>query len=145
MTSTGVRFYASASTPATFDAVGYAALSWTEVNHITSIGESGPAREVVRLQILKDGRTQKFPGMIDDGSLPVEVAYDSADAGQNMLRANVKSLTNKMSFKTVFPDSSVDYDYGKVFTAPKNPGGANNIVGSSFKIEFEKEKVEVSA
>jgi hypothetical protein len=43
-TSAGTTFKVSASTPATWDAVGYAALTYTTVGEITNFGEFGRVR-----------------------------------------------------------------------------------------------------
>ena len=143
MTSTETKLYVSASTPATFDAVGYAALTYTEVKQVTTIPAYGPQRQVVTHEPLATGVTEKYSGFINYGSVAVDGAYDATDAGQDLLRANVLSATALLSIKIVYQDGTTDYTYGKAFSSSKNPGGANSMVGTSMQLEFNKPIVEV--
>ncbi len=138
MTSTETKLYVSASTPATYDEVGYEALTWTEVKEVTTIPNYGPTRQVVTHEPLATGVTEKNGGFINYGSVTVSAAFDKSDAGQGILRANVLSATAKLSVKIVYQDLSTDYTYGKAFSATKNPGSANSMVSSDLQIEFSK-------
>ena len=145
MTSTETILRVSAATPATFDEAGYAALTFTEVKEVTTIPAYGPTRQVVNHEPLATGVTEKYGGFINYGSVAVDGAYDSTDAGQSILRANVLSATALLSIAIEYQDGSIDYTYGKAFSATKNPGSANSMVGSSMNIEFNKPIVEVAA
>lgn len=145
MTSTETILSVSAATPATFDSVGYAALTFTEVKEVTTVPAYGPTRQVVNHEPLATGVTEKYGGFINYGSVTVDGAYDSVDAGQSLLRANVLSATALLSIKIEYQDGSVDYTYGKAFTATKAPGSANSMVATSMQIEFNKPIVEVAA
>jgi len=142
MTSTETILRVSAATPATFDEAGYAALTFTEVKEVTTIPAYGPTRQVVNHEPLATGVTEKYGGFINYGSVAVDGAYDSTDAGQSILRANVLSATALLSIAIEYQDGSIDYTYGKAFSATKNPGSANSMVGSSMNIEFNKPIVE---
>jgi hypothetical protein len=144
-TSTGVKLYVSAATPATFDAVGYAALTWVEVKEVTTIPEYGPQAQVVTHEPLATGVTEKFGGFINYGSLAVEGAFDASDAGQIILRANALQPNTQIAVKIEYPLNQSDYSFGKCFSGTKNPGSANSMVGTSFNIEFNKPIVEVPA
>jgi len=145
MTSTETILRVSAATPATFDEAGYAALTFTEVKEVTTIPAYGPTRQVVNHEPLATGVTEKYGGFINYGSVAVDGAYDSTDAGQSILRANVLSATALLSIAIEYQDGSIDYTYGKAFSSTKNPGSANSMVGSSMNIEFNKPIVEVAA
>lgn len=145
LTSTETKLYVSTAAPATFDEAGYEALTFTEVKEVTTIPAYGPTRQVVNHEPLATGVTEKYGGFINYGSVTVDGAYDSADAGQDILRTNVLSATAMLSIKIEYQDGSVDYTYGKVFTATKAPGSANSTVAASFQIEFNKPIVEVVA
>lgn len=145
MTSTGTKLYVTAVTPATFDAVGYAALSFTEVKEVTTIPAYGAQRAVVTHQPLATGVDQKEHGFINYGSVAVEGAHDPEDAGQALLNNAVLTTGQNISVKIQYQDGSVDYTYGKAFSKTKNPGSANSMVGSSMSIEFNKAIVPVAA
>lgn len=145
MTSTETILRVSAATPATFDEAGYAALTYTEVKEVTTIPAYGPTRQVVTHDPLATGVTEKYGGFINYGSVAVEGAYDSADAGQSLLRTNVLSATDLISIQIEYQDGSIDYTYGKAFSSTKAPSGANSMVSTSMTIEFNKPIVEVAA
>jgi len=117
-------------------------LTFTEVKEVTTIPAYGPTRQVVNHEPLATGVTEKYGGFINYGSVAVDGAYDSTDAGQSILRANVLSSTALLSVAIEYQDGSIDYTYGKAFSATKNPGSANSMVGSSMNIEFNKPIVE---
>ena len=146
-TSTGLILSVSAAEPATFDQVGFEALTFTEVGEVTSVGEYGASQEVVNHQPLKTGITEKFKGFTNFGSVTVELGRDATDAGQQALDSGA-SGANKFvehSFKVTYPSGDVDYFTGKIFGYTKNPGGANSIVGASSNIEINTSIVEVLA
>lgn len=142
MTSTETRLFVSATLPATYDAAGYNALTWTEVNEVTTIPAYGATVELVTHQPLKTGVTEKYKGFKNYGSVAAEAAYESADAGQDILRANVNAFTN-IAIKIQYQDGSIDYTAGQVFSSTKAAGSANSIVATSFQLEFNKPIVEV--
>lgn len=145
MTSTDSELFVAAATPATFDAAGYAALTWVKVGQVTDIPPYGPTRAVVTTTPLDSGDDEKYGGTRNNGSSSVTANYVSDDAGQIILRSNVASPTAMLSFKVLFQDGSIDYNYGKCFSATKGPGSANAMVTSSFNLEFNKPLVEVAA
>ena len=144
-TSTGVKLYVSAATPATFDAAGYEALTWTEVAEVTTIPEYGPQAQVVTHEPLATGVTEKFGGFINYGSVAVEGAFSPTDAGQIILRENALQPNTQIAVRIEYPDQQDDYTFGKCFSGTKNPGSANSMVGTSFSIEFNKPIIEVAA
>jgi hypothetical protein len=132
----------SAATPATFNAAGYAALSWTEVGEASEIPEFGATHAVVTFTPLKSGIVNKFHGELDYGSITLPLGYDSADAGQVILRAALVSK-NEISFRETRSDGTVRYIMGKVMSFPRGQSvGSVNM--SSCNIEFTRADVEVS-
>lgn len=81
----GTKVYASTGTPATINTAGYAALTWTEVQGFSSIGEIGNSREVGTFDSLVDGR-MKYRTLQDPGEIDAAMADMPADAGQTILR-----------------------------------------------------------
>lgn len=144
-TSTGITFSVVQGAPATVDAAGFAALTFVEVGEVTDLPEYGPTTEVVTHQPLKTGITEKYAGFTDNGSLAVGLGQDASDAGQVILRAS-QELANKgtaYSFKTEFPDGTIDYYSGGLFSYTTNPGAANSIVASTAQVEINSVIVRV--
>ena len=133
----------SAATPATFDADGYAALSWTEVGEASEIPEFGAAYSAVTFTSLKTGIEDKFHGALNYGSITIPLGYDSADAGQIILLAALASK-DEISFRETRSDGTVRYIMGKVmsFLRGQSVGSVNM---ASCNIEFTRADVEVDA
>lgn len=145
MTSTGTKIFVSAATPATFDAAGYAALTYTEVGEIVSISAFGTSVDPVEVRTLSSGALQTYKGHKNYGGVTGEANYDSEDAGQDLLRANILDSVANLSVKVQMPDGSIVYSYGQSFDGQRNPGSANNMITTSFSVRFNKPPVEVAA
>ena len=133
----------SAPPPATFDASGYAALTWTEVGEASEVPEFGAAYSAVTFTSLKTGIEDKFHGALNYGSITIPLGYDSADAGQIILLAALASK-DEISFRETRSDGTVRYIMGKVMSFPRGQSvGSVNM--ASCNIEFTRADVEVAA
>ena len=133
----------SAATPATFDASGYAALTFTEVGEASEVPEFGAAYSAVTFTPLKTGIVNKFHGELNYGSVTIPLGYDSADAGQIILLAALASK-DEISFRETRSDGTVRYMMGKVMSFPRGQSvGSVNM--ASCNIEFTRADVEVAA
>jgi hypothetical protein len=132
----------SAATPATFNAAGYADLSWTEVGEVSEIPEFGAAHDVNTITPLKSGIVNKFHGALNYGSITVPLGYDPADAGQIILLAALASK-DEISFRETRSDGTVRYLMGKVFSFQRGQSvGSVNM--ASCNIEFTRADVGFS-
>jgi len=134
---------ASAAAPATYDAAGYVALSWTEIGELSELPEFGAAFSPNTFTPMKTGIVNKFHGELNYGSITVPLGYDSADAGQILLLAALASK-NEISFRESRADGSIRYISGKVmsFVRGQSVGSVNM---ASCNIEFTRADVEVAA
>lgn len=119
-TSSGTVFSVSASAPATNDASGFAALTFTQVGEILTLGEFGVMVSPINKDFLDDQVTQKYHGQINAGDLSITVGRASGDAGQAICEAAVTSKA-KLSCKVTFSDGSIQYFRAKVFSYTANP------------------------
>jgi len=133
----------SAAAPATFDAAGYAALSWTDVGEASEVPEFGATYSAVTFTPLKTGVVNKFHGELNYGSITIPLGYDSADAGQIILLAALASK-DEISFRETRSDGTIRYIMGKVMSFPRGQSvGSVNM--ASCNIEFTRADVEVAA
>jgi len=131
----------SAATPATFSSAGYAALTWTEVGETSELPEFGATCSAVTFTPIETGIVNKFHGERNYGSITIPLAYDYADAGQNILRAALAS-EDEISFRESRTDGTVRYIMGKVMSFPRGQSvGSVNM--ASCNIEFTRADVEV--
>lgn len=151
MTSTGLIVAVSAATPATFDAAGFAALSYTTVGGITGVSAFGAVAAVVESNPLATGVVEKYKGFVNWGSVTLDSDYDPDDAGQAIFEDAVEDIGtggaafDPVSLKLTYQTGAVRYLYGKCFSAPENPGSTNSMVTRSINVEIEKAPVRVAA
>jgi hypothetical protein len=144
-TAAGSSLAISAGSPATQDATGYAALTFTEVAGIDKIGALGAQFAKVDFQPLK-GPKEKYKGSVDNGSLAPSMANNEDDAGQTLMRTAAADKTNKIfSFLVTYPTGAKRYFGGRVFGFPETTDGADSIQMATPTVEVCTEIVKVAA
>lgn len=147
-TSAGTRLYVSAAQPATYDAAGYALLSWTEVGEIISIPEFGKSYNLVTHNPLGDRKTYKRKGSYNEGNLACQLARVPDDAGQAIVITALDS-DDPISFKVDFGDgettNTLQNFSGLVMSYTTNTGSSDQIRTASVSIEIDGDIVEVAA
>lgn len=144
-TAAGTALAISVATPATFDAAGYGALTFTEIGQIEKIGSIGASFNKVEFVPLK-GPKQKHKGSVDYGSLQPSLAHDDEDAGQTLLRtAGADETSTLYSFKVTYPDGAKRFFQGRVFGYPETTDGADTIIMATPTIEIDTKIVKVAA
>lgn len=144
-TAAGSTLAITVATPATQDASGFAALTFTEIGQVEKIGAFGASFAKVEFQPLK-GPKQKYKGSVDYGALQPTIALDSADAGQGILQASADDETQKLyGFRVTFPDGSKRYFMGRTFGMPETADGADSMLTASPAIEICTKPVKVAA
>jgi hypothetical protein len=147
-TSTGVLLAVVSGLPATEDQAGYEALSWQNIGEVIDLPEYGPTVQVVESNPLATGITEKRNGFINFGSLSLGLELDVEDAGQQILEAGVPTPPGQFvphSFRVTFPDGTVEYYHGGIFSYTRAPGSANSMIGSTVQIEINSKIVRVLA
>jgi hypothetical protein len=144
-TSLGAVYAISAAEPATYDSVGFAALTWTDVEGVTNIGDFGPTFEDVTDQPLKTGITEHRKGGADYGEFAPVMSYDQADAGQTLFLDGVDG-TNKdvvYSHRVTLQDGTIFYVTGQIFAAPLSVGDASSMVSITGNVKLNNKPVVV--
>ena len=140
-TSAGTSIALSASAPATYDAVGFAALTFTALGEVTNIGEFGRVYNLVTHNPLATRRTEKYKGSFDDGSLSLDLAVDCTDAGQILAKAALAS-DDSYSFQVTYQDGTIDYFSAKTMSFTTNPASVDSILAGSIAIEVDNDIIE---
>jgi hypothetical protein len=141
-TSAGSRIFIALAAPATFDAAGYAALSWVEIGEVTDIPEYGKEYQLVKFNPLKDKRTRKKKGSYDEGAVTLGMAKVAGDPGHQDLNTAVDD-TDPASFKVVYPDGTIEYFQALVMSYKSNIGSVDNITMASAQLEIDSDVVQV--
>ncbi len=98
----GALVQVCAAAPATIDAAGFAALSYTTIGKVVSVGALGDQAGDISSPTL-GGRIYHANGSIDGGEVPFSVLYDPAgDAGVTLILSR-NNLNDTTSFKLTDP------------------------------------------
>ena len=144
-TAAGSTLAISAASPATQDAAGFGALTFTDIGQVEKLGAFGASFAKVEFQPLK-GAKQKYKGSADYGALQPSIAIDSADAGQTLLQTASDDETQKLySFKVTYQDGAKRFFQGRVFGAPENADGADSMLMATPALEICTKIVRVAA
>jgi len=127
----GSTLAVSASAPATFDASGYGALTFTDVGGFDDLGTIGDGYEMQSFDSIVDGRIP-FRGIQDGGSFELNMADDPTDAGQIIMKAAFDAgkgtAAEKISVEITAPNGAIQYAQVIVGSWRKNYGGANDVI-----------------
>jgi hypothetical protein len=130
----------SASLPATYDAAGYGALTFTAVGQVTDWTAGGQVYNVVTSNPIAQRSTDKYKGTFNNGADTITVNRDDDDAGQVIILA---ALTDDAdyAFEVTYQDSTIDYFTGKVVSFDTVAGGADSIVQKTIQLERTRSTV----
>lgn len=142
--SSGTTLNVTASAPATYDAAGYAALTWTagDIGEVVNIGDLVESWGVISHNTVNTRKTRKLKGNQDLGTLNLSLAYAPGDEGQAIMRAAYDS-DNAYSFRMTLPDGTKIYFSGIVTSHGISVGGGEQITGAPYTVELTKELIEV--
>jgi hypothetical protein len=118
----------STGVPATYDSAGYAALSWTAVGEITNIdGELGRQYNVVEHSPIATSQTIQKKGGYKLGSIDLVVAWDQADAGQDLCRTAADDPDDVLSVRIVKQSGAIRYFTAQVSKFTEKFGTSDSV------------------
>ncbi len=136
------KIFLAAAAPATYNAAGYAALTWIEIGEVTDIGENGPESSQIDHAPLSSGVKIKRKGIRDYGNIPLQMALVPGDEGQQeMILAEASQ--DAWSIKMVYQDETIDYTRALVMSFKKNIGNSESITAASSTLCVTKETITV--
>lgn len=144
----GAKFYISTTVQAEdlADAAAYAALTYTEVKNVGSVGEMGTKTNVLTYDQLDTLTAQKAKGISNAGDPEIEVARNNADTGQAAMKAaGVPTNVDFYAFKTVMPNGDVFYNRGLVLGPSRPNGRAEDFDLQVFTLGLVQIEIEVLA
>ena len=130
VTYAGLILSVSAGVPATYDASGFGALTYSAVGEVTTApGSGGKTFEDVSYTVLADRATKHLKGTSDQAEQTLEVIDDRSDAGQIILKAALES-DNQYAFKVLYNNGEIDY-FQALVTGYEGEGGDANALRMS--------------
>ena len=134
-TSAGTTFKVSASTPATWDAAGYAALTYTTVGEITNFGEFDRVYNLVTHNPVSNRGTVKKKGSFNEGQMALQLGLDTDDTGQILMKAASLS-DNDYSVLVTTQNGDKYYMQVQVMSWKVNVGGVDSITSAACTVEI---------
>jgi len=126
---------ASGTKPATYDASGYAALTWVAVGEVVDLGEFGREYNLVTHNPIGNRSTQKFKGSFSEGQISLQLGLQTDDAGQIILKA--ASLSDlSFSFKVTTQNGDVYYFQAMCMSFKVGVGSVDQITSASVTLEL---------
>ena len=141
-TSAGSTLAISAGVPATQDATGYNALTYTLVGEVTDLGEFGKEFNLVTHIPLASRRVQKFKGSYNNGTLAVTMGRDTTDAGQILMNTALGS-DSPYAVRVTLQNGKKEYFQCVVMSYKTNVGSVDQITGATAALEILSDIVEV--
>jgi hypothetical protein len=134
-TTAGTILSIASAAPATYDTAGYAALTWTPIGEVVSIGTYGREYDKVTHKPLAARSTIKRKGSFDEGTIAISMGKDTDDAGQILLKTAAYSDAD-YSFKILYQNGDIDYGRAQVMNFKTDPGEASKILGCSVDLDI---------
>jgi hypothetical protein len=144
-TAAGTTLKCAVAAPATFDASGYAALTFVDIGEITNAGEFvGKVYDLVTHSPLSSRGVKKGKGSFNNGQVSPDLAFDFDDAGQVILTTAADSdvdATATLSFEVTTQSGHVVYFQGLVMSNPMTIGENNSVVMGKPVIEVTHQPI----
>lgn len=132
--SAGSKVYISAGTPATIDAAGFGALTFTEILLVSDIGMIGNESSLVTFNPVGTQDTQKIRGSRNAGSVDLKGGVALADPGQVILKAGEAS-NSLYALKIVLQTGTIIYAEVLVMGYKISVGAVNSVTSFESKLE----------
>lgn len=141
-TSAGTTLAVTATAPATYNAAGYAALTWVPIAELTDIGEFGQKYNLVTHNPISSRQTIKRKGSYNNGTLQLKMARAPSDAGQALLVAAANSDAS-YSYRVTLQDGTKLYFTAQAMGYATMVGSVDTITGASLDLEIDENIIEV--
>ena len=141
--SVGSTLSAVATAPTTYDASGYAALTWVPVGEIKDVPAFGKTRNSISFTPLASGVTQKYPGVVDAGKISLSFLSNTDDAGQIVLKTGLGSSA-AISIKVASQNGDVYYFRAIVLSFKLAIGDANGLTMATCDLDITATTAGVS-
>jgi hypothetical protein len=135
-TAAGTTIGIVAGAPATFDSVGYAALTFLNIGEITNIPDFGREFELITHKPLGSRGTVKKKGGFNEGSIDLQLGLNTDDAGTVLLKTASLSDSD-YSFKIAHPTGDVYYFRAQAMSFKVATGSSGSVISARCKLELQ--------
>ncbi len=142
--SLGTVVSASASSPATYDAAGFGALTFSQIVQIESLPAFGVSSDVAEFTPLSTGIKTKRASIKDYGSLDFSCSYSTTDTGAAVLYTEANKapgLDKQVSVKVVGSNAAIYYFTAQAVKAQNVFGAAGEIAKRDFSLAVDRDVI----
>jgi hypothetical protein len=148
VSSVGTIVSVSATAPSTYDATGFAALTWSACGELADLPAFGAEAALATHTPLKTGIVAKRRGSLNYGSVTLTMALSETDAGQTILQTKGSAAAGAsalVSVKVALVNGDIQYFTAQVMSFKTNVGNADAITMAEVTLEIDNSVVKVSA
>jgi len=135
-TTAGTTIGITAAAPATFNAAGYDALTFTNIGEVTDLGEFGREYTMASHNPIGSRGTVKKKGSFNEGQMTLQLGLDTDDAGQILAKAAALSDAD-YSFKVTMPSGDIYYFQALTMSFKVSAGDVNKITSATIALELQ--------
>lgn len=140
----GATLSISAALPATYDAAGYAALTYTEIGEIENFGNHGVTANITEFTPVSTAVVTKIKGAKNYGTMSLMIGSIPSDDGQILVEAAAES-NNHYSAKLEYPDGEIHYMDVLVAKKEYQDGAVNDVSKIATDLAICRKPVVVAA
>ena len=146
VSSVGTVVSVSTTAPATYDAAGFAALTWATCGELAELPSFGAEAALATHTPLATGIVAKRRGSLNYGSVALTMAVSDADAGQTVLQDSAEAAAGtdaQVSVKVVLVNGEIQYFTAQVMSYKVNVGNADAITMAEVTLEIDNSIIKV--
>jgi hypothetical protein len=148
VSSVGTIVSVSAAAPATYNATGFAALTWSACGELAELPSFGAEAALATHTPLATGIVAKRRGSLNYGSVALTMAVSEDDAGQTILQDTAEAAAGAdatVSVKVALVNGEIQYFTAQVMSYKTNVGNADAITMAEVTLEIDNSVVKVAA
>jgi len=148
VSSVGTVVSVSTTAPATYDAAGFGALTFSACGELAELPSFGAEAALATHTPLATGIVAKRRGSLNYGSVALTMAVSDADTGQTFLQDAAEAAAGTdaaVSVKVVLVNGEIQYFTAQVMSYKTNVGNADAITMAEVTLEIDNSVVKVAA
>jgi hypothetical protein len=146
VSSVGTIVSVSASSPATYDATGFAALTWSACGELSELPSFGAEAALATHTPLGTGIVAKRRGSLNYGSVSLTMGLSGTDTGQVIFQTAGEAAAGvdaQVSVKVELVTGELQYFTAQVMSYKTNVGNADAITMAEVTLEIDNSVVKV--
>ena len=133
--SAGTSIGITSGAPASYNASGYGALTFTTIGEVTDLGEFGREYNLITHNPIGTRGTVKLKGSFNEGSISMQLGLDTDDSGQILAKAASLSDSD-YSFVITTQNGDKYYFQAKVMSFKVGVSSVDSVTSATVSLEL---------